>query len=173
MHTDAWHGTRARHFKLSPGNNQHINILKNVCKSVGKGTFIWFFSHLFLEYSYSSVHIMFQYLFKNKITHFHTAVWKICRTWQMYSRVLKFVINCGWKKLPQTTAYIFRVKYLFSNKNHKIVTIKIQNNLKKHTKHKSLLLKKTKTFRSIEWRKRLKKNLMLQGWVPGNSQQTF
>jgi len=79
----------------------------------------------------------------------------------------------GLKKLPQTTAYIFGVKCLFSTKNHKIVTIKVQNNPKKQTKHKSLLLKNTNTFRSKKYTKRLKKNLMLQGWVPGHSQQTF
>ena len=81
MHTDAWHGTGARHFKLSPGNNQqyyHLQKCMQKCNIslhtptslpyVGKGTFICLIPppDLCLEYSCSSVHITFQYLFKNK-----------------------------------------------------------------------------------------------------------
>jgi len=167
-----------------------IIIFKNVCKSAtlvcihpllyrmwerAHSSARFFFSDLCLEYSCSSVHIMFQYLFKNKTKPYVSTV--SCEKFVEHDKHTveswSLWLTGAEKKLPQTLAYIFKVKCLFSIKNYKILKIKIQNNPKKHTKHKNLLLKNTNTFRSTEYTKWLKKNLMLQGWVSGRSQQTF
>lgn len=105
MHTDVWYGTRARHATC-----HQETIFENVYKSATLDSYTHFFTifgrghshlpdfflHLFLEYSYSSVHIMFLYIFNNK-TKPHVSTLP-CEKFVEHDkhRVLKFVNKRDW-----------------------------------------------------------------------------